>query len=916
MTPSPLRLATVAWFALACPFGAAAAPAPEAGRILADLKVLSSDAFEGRGPSTPGERRTVEYLTRRFKAAGLSPGGDPLKSGGRAWTQDVPLARFSLKGPVSISVTAGGRADAWTQGEQIAIRAPQTGIDHLTVRDAPVVFVGYGVNAPERDWDDFKGLDLKGKIALVLVNDPDFETGAGDFGGKAMTYYGRWSYKYEEAARRGALGMLVIHETAPAAYGWATVRSSNAVDIFDVIRARPADVHPPLEGWIQRDVAAGLLKSAGLDFEALKVEARERSFRPVELAGIRFSADFAVQAEKVVSKNVVAVLPGRRFPNERLIYSAHWDHFGVGEPDAGGDRIYNGAVDNATGTAMLLDIARAFAAGPRPHRTLVFLALTAEERGLLGSEYYASAPLYPLATTVAVLNMDAFRPDGLSRDFSTAGDAPLTLQDDLVAVARTRGLAFTPDPLPQAGRFFRSDHFSFAKRGVPALSTGSGEDMIQGGQPAGRAWRDDFTAKAYHQPSDQFDPAWTGDNLARRRGSGLRSWPQAGRQPNLARMEGRGRVQGRTGPDRRPARQGALNAAITKGDGMGATSKLLALVTALFAAAPARAAEQEQVRQADYVIRDFRFASGEVLAELKLHYTTLGAPTGQPVLVLHGTGGSGEGLLTPAFAGQLFGPGQPLDAATHYIILPDAIGSGASSKPSDGLRMKFPRYTYGDIVESQRRLIQDHLHIPHLRLVMGVSMGGMLTWMWGEAQPGFMDALIPLSSQPVQVAGRNWMFRRMAVDVIRADPAWKGGDYTVQPRSLALAMTYFGLLSSGGEQALYAAAPTWAAADRMATERLRGGAGGDANDTIYQFEAARDYDPAPKLETIQARVLAINSADDERNPPQLGVMAPALARLKNGRLHLIPASARTRGHGTVGDASLWAHLLPDFLAGK
>jgi homoserine O-acetyltransferase len=344
---------------------------------------------------------------------------------------------------------------------------------------------------------------------------------------------------------------------------------------------------------------------------------------------------------------------------------------------------------------------------------------------------------------------------------------------------------------------------------------------------------------------------------------------------------------------------------------------LLAFVATLFVTPAVLAAQTVAPKEGEFVLRDFRFASGEVLPELKLHYVTLGDPRGEPVLVLHGTGGSAESLLTPAFAGALFGPGQPLDTASHYIILPDSIGSGSSSKPSDGLRMKFPRYTYADMVEAQYRLVAEHLGVKRLKLVMGVSMGGMLTWMWGEAHPDFMEALIPLSSQPVQLAGRNWLYRRMVIDLIRADPAWNGGDYAEQPPNYALAQAYFALLSSGGEQAIYAAAPTWAAADRLASARVARGTGGDANDTIYQLEAARDYDPEPKLEAINARVLAINSADDERNPPALGVMGPTLARVRGGaRLHLIPASPATRGHGTVADVSLWAGLLPDFLAGR
>ncbi|MBI1200278.1 MAG: M28 family peptidase [Phenylobacterium sp.] len=503
------KLFLSAALAVAVAGAAVAADSPiDAQRVLADIKVLSSDAFEGRGPATEGETKTIAYLVQQMKAAGLAPAGDPKPDGTRAWTQDVPLARFVTKGPVNVSVTENGETKTWTQGDQIAIRAAQTGVDHLTIKDAPVVFVGYGVKAPERNWDDFKGMDLKGKVALVLVNDPDFETGEGDFGGKAMTYYGRWTYKYEEAARQGAIGFLVIHETAPASYGWATVKNSNTNEIFDVIRKDPSEAHAPLEGWVQRDAAVEMLKAAGLDFDALKKQAQTRDFHPVALKGVTFSTDYAIDAEKVVSHNVVGQIKGAKYPDERVFYTAHWDHLGVGLPDARGDKIYNGALDNASGTSMLLELARAFAKGPKPERTVVFMSVTAEEKGLLGSEYYAANPLYPLATTVGVLNMDGVGPNGLAHDFTTSGNAPLTLQDDLIAVGKTHDRYYSPDPRPEAGSFFRSDHFSFAKRGVPAISFGGGRDLFEGGKAAGDAKARAYTAEHYHQPSDEFDPTW------------------------------------------------------------------------------------------------------------------------------------------------------------------------------------------------------------------------------------------------------------------------------------------------------------------------------------------------------------------------------------------------------------------------
>ncbi len=477
-------------------------------RLAAHIKVLASDAFEGRGPATPGEAKSVAYIAGQFKAAGLQPGGDKTAKG-RAWTQAVPLVRFTPAGPVKVSVTAGGQTMPWTQGEQIAVRAAQTGVAHVAVKDAPVVFVGYGVTAPERQWDDFKGYDLKGKIALVLVNDPDFETGSdGAFGGKAMTYYGRWTYKYEEAARRGAVGFIVIHETAPASYGWNTVKNSNTGEVFDIVRKDPAEAHAPVEAWVQRDAAVSLFQKAGLDFEALKKQAQTRDFKPVALTGVTFSTDFTTKIDKVVSRNVVAVLPGKIHPSERIIYTAHWDHLGIGLPDAKGDRIYNGAQDNAAGVAELIEWARAFARAPRTERSVVFMAVTAEEKGLLGSEYYAANPLYPLATTVANINVDDPQAIGAARDISSRGSAPLSLQDDLIAIAKAHGRDFSPDPDEGAGRFYRSDHFSFAKRGVPAISPSSGQDLIKGGKAAGKAAVDAYIRDRYHQPADQLDDTW------------------------------------------------------------------------------------------------------------------------------------------------------------------------------------------------------------------------------------------------------------------------------------------------------------------------------------------------------------------------------------------------------------------------
>ncbi len=328
---------------------------------------------------------------------------------------------------------------------------------------------------------------------------------------------------------------------------------------------------------------------------------------------------------------------------------------------------------------------------------------------------------------------------------------------------------------------------------------------------------------------------------------------------------------------------------------------------------PGLAAEYPEPSQGDWVAKDFRFHTGEILPELRVHYTTVGAPTGEPVLILHGTAGSGANLLNPGFAGELFGPGQPLDANKYFIILPDAIGAGGSAKPSDGLRMKFPQYNYDDMVQAQYRLVTEHLGIRHLRVLLGTSMGGMQTWLWAEQYPGFMDIAVPMASTPGEMSGRNWMMRRMIIDTLRNDPEWLNGNYTKQPRSLQLVSVYFGIATAGGTQGLQKAAPTREQADKLLDQRLNTPFRGDANDYLYQWESSRDYNPARDLERIEAVLLAINSADDERNPPELGILDREIKRVKNGRVFLIPASEQTAGHGTTGQAKFWKAELADLL---
>jgi Zn-dependent M28 family amino/carboxypeptidase len=508
LTVKTFRLLAASALALAAvPLSAASMGTFSPYRLSEIDKMISSDAFEGRGVNTPAETKSVNYIIDQFRSAGLVPGGDSV-NGRRTWTQNVPLLQSDFVGTPQVTLNLGnGRTMPLAQGDDIAVRAPMNGQTAVNLANVPLVFVGYGVAAPERNWDDFKGVDVKGKLIVVLVNDPDFEGGEGSFGGKAMTYYGRWTYKYEEAARRGAAGVLIVHETAPASYGWNTVKNSNTNTMFDIVRQNPAAVHTPFESWIQLPVAEQIFAASGLDFAQAKEAAKRRNFQPIALKA-SLSANLQAQVATITSHNVVGLLPGKTYPDETLIYSAHWDHLGIGKPDARGDTIYNGAVDNGTGIAQLIEQARAFVRGPRPERSVVFLAVTAEEKGLLGSEYYATHPLYPLAKTVGVLNTDSMGVWGPEKNFSISGTARLDLLDDLIAAGKQEGRYFTPDPHPESGGFYRSDHFSFAKQGVPAISFKPGNDLLTGGIARGEALASDYTTKRYHQPADEFSPTW------------------------------------------------------------------------------------------------------------------------------------------------------------------------------------------------------------------------------------------------------------------------------------------------------------------------------------------------------------------------------------------------------------------------
>ena len=471
-------------------------------------RVLASDEFQGRSMGTPGEEKTVAYLIEQFQAAGLEPGGE---NGG--WTQTVPMIRTKLQSPMDLSIRQAGQSTALRFPEDVYLSTVRA-VDRARIEDAPMVFVGYGVTAPERGWDDFKGVDLKGKVAVFLVNDPDFEAAAGEpvagkFGGQTMTYYGRWTYKFDEAARRGAIAALIVHDTAGAGYGWNVVQSA-AGENFNIVL--PPDAQQPvlLQGWIQAPVAAELFKREGLDLETLKRQARTAEFKPIPLKA-RFAAEAGVHLTRIMTRNVLGKLTGSKYPNETVSYGGHWDAYGVGAPDAQGRTVRPGAADDALGIAAMIEIARLFAAGPRPERTLVFAAWTAEERGLLGSEYYARQPLYPHETTVANLTLDTLQTAGLVKDVVLIGQGQSEMEDLLAEAARAQGRSITPEGHPERGLFYRADHFSLAKRGVPVLldmALAGAYELVEGGRPAGERWLNDFTTNCYHQTCDAWSADW------------------------------------------------------------------------------------------------------------------------------------------------------------------------------------------------------------------------------------------------------------------------------------------------------------------------------------------------------------------------------------------------------------------------
>jgi len=498
---NPMKMLAAAFLLAAPAFAQDSAPIDPA-RMSAIVKELASDAYQGRAPATPGENRTVDYLVAQMKALGLEPAGD---NGG--WTQKVPLIRTKVgTGRISAGVP-------WTQGRDVYVNTVRPA-DHVAIANAPMVFVGYGVKAPERGWDDFKGVDLHGKVAVFLINDPDFEAGpndavAGKFGARTETYYGRWTYKYEEAARQGAIAALIVHDTPGAGYGWETVTAPGGEN-YDIVRGANEPQRVALQGWIEGSAAQALFARAGLDLARLRIAARSADFKPVPLAGVTFSADIPVTTEQVESRNVLGKLTGKGHADEAVMFGAHWDAYGIGAPDAQGRVVRAGAADDAIGAAGVLELARAFKAAPRTDRTLLFALWTGEERNLLGSETYAVHPKVPLEKTVANLTMDVLQTAGPAHDVVLVGNGQSDLDDRLAAAAAKQGRTVTPEALPERGLFFRADHFSVVRRGVPALllmGMSGGSDLVKGGRAAGDAWLADYM-KCYHQTCDMWSPDW------------------------------------------------------------------------------------------------------------------------------------------------------------------------------------------------------------------------------------------------------------------------------------------------------------------------------------------------------------------------------------------------------------------------
>ena len=477
----------------------AAAPQINEATLRSVTTRLASDEFEGRGPGTVGEERSIAYIIEQMRAAGLQPGNHG------SWTQTVPLVEMRATNVSPLTFTTPRGTQSLTVGEDFVANSFRL-VPHTAISNSDVVFVGYGINAPEKGWNDYAGVDVRGKTVLILVNDPDWETPTvgGEFNGRAMTYYGRWTYKYEEAARQGAAAAIIVHDTEPAAYGWNVVRTSNTGNRYHIDAADGHAGETAANGWIQLERTRALFTAAGLNFDALRTSAKQRGFRAVPLTGVQASLSFDSAMRRAPSQNVIGILPGRTRPDEQVLYTAHWDHLGQCRPNATGDHICNGAIDNATGVGAMMALAEAHHNAGPADRSLVFLAVTAEEQGLLGSLYYAQNPVFPLWQTAGGVNMDALPATAPARDVVIVGQGKSELDTLLAAAVTAAGRTMSPDPTPEKGHYYRSDHFSLAKYGVPMFNFGSGDDLIEGGRAAGAAASADYVTNYYHSPDDEI----------------------------------------------------------------------------------------------------------------------------------------------------------------------------------------------------------------------------------------------------------------------------------------------------------------------------------------------------------------------------------------------------------------------------
>jgi len=464
------------------------------------IKVLASDEFGGRAPGTLGEEKTVAYLTQQFQRLGLKPGN------GDSYVQTVPMIESLVSADSSMSISHKGKSQSLLMGKDMVMgtRSEQA---EVKLNASDMVFVGYGVNAPEQNWNDYAGLNVKGKTVVMLINDPGFHVGNTKlFEGRRMTYYGRWTYKFEEAARQGAAAALIIHDTEGAAYGWDVVKNSWSGAQFDLPISEEPEPRIPVQAWLTADSATQLFSNAGLDFMKLRTAANQRGFKAVPLHS-QLTIDLKNSTKRGESRNVLAILPGKTRPDEAIVYTAHWDHLGT-HADEPGDNIYNGAIDNASGVAGVLEIAEQFTVNKPADRSVVFLFVTLEESGLLGSKYYAAHPVIPLAKTVAVINLDAMTMVGPAKDFTVIGLGNSELDDWLAPIAAAQKRVLKQESSPEKGMFFRSDHFSFAKAGVPAVYAKGGIENLEKGPEYGQSIVDDYTVEHYHKAADNFDPNW------------------------------------------------------------------------------------------------------------------------------------------------------------------------------------------------------------------------------------------------------------------------------------------------------------------------------------------------------------------------------------------------------------------------